>query len=65
MTHLNNSLGSTIPSDDYIPRDDQSEYERMAEAAGLGESLMDDASEDQDFIDMANEIGIELKRKES
>jgi hypothetical protein len=53
-----------IPSDEYIPRDDQSEYERMAGAAGLGESLMDDASEDQDFLDLASEIGIELKGKQ-
>lgn len=62
MTHLNAS--SEIPSDEYIPRDDQSEYERMAEVAGLGDSLMDEPSQDQDFIDLAAEIGIELKEKQ-
>lgn len=62
MTHSTSSLEN--PSDEYIPRDDQSEFERMAAVAGLGDPLMDEASEDQDFIDMANEIGIELKGRQ-
>lgn len=66
MTHSTGS--SAIPSDDYYPQDDGSEYARLVAAAGgagIGEVLMDEAGQDGEFLDMANELGIAFKQKES
>ena len=63
MTHSTN-YSETQFEDPYYPQDDQSEFGRLVHAAGAegsGDMLLDDASTDE-FIDMANEIGIELKR---
>lgn len=65
MTHSTNYSENQF-SDQYHPQDDQSEYERLAQAAGAGgtgDMLLDDASVSE-FIDMANEIGIELKKRD-
>lgn len=63
MTHSTNY--SEIQFEDpYYAQDDQSEFGRLVQAAGAGgtgDTLLDEASTDE-FIDMANEIGIELKR---
>lgn len=63
MTHSTNYSENQF-EDGYYPQDDESEYGRLVQAAGgagSGEMLMDDASTGE-FIEMANEIGIQLER---
>lgn len=63
MTH--SATSSQVSNDEYYSQSDEAELKRLQDLAGstgMGDDLTDD--ETSEFIDLAAEIGVDLRRKE-